>query len=97
MSAAYADLTARLAAYLAAEAKALKSQEYQVGSGGVARRTRMAELAEIRAAITELQNQIDDHPDNPARALRPRRYISLHLLGTNPLGIGPDAGSASHP
>lgn len=44
----------RLAAYIAAEAAILKGQEVRGGD----RSHRMAELAEVRRAITELQRQI---------------------------------------
>ena len=54
-----ADLQARRAAYAAAELKILQSQEYQVGQGGNARRNRRAELADIQAAIKDLDAQID--------------------------------------
>ena len=76
--AAYAELQTRLAAYLAAEAKALQSQEYTVGQGNTARRNRRADLEQIRAGITEVTAQLAVHPENPAnrnvrrvRQLRP--------------------------
>jgi predicted PhzF superfamily epimerase YddE/YHI9 len=76
--ATYAELQARLAAYLAAEGKALESQEYVVGQGNTARRNRRADLEQIRAGITDVTAQLAIHPDNPAsrnvrrvRTLRP--------------------------
>lgn len=53
-----AELQARRAAYLEAEAKILRSQEYQVGQGGNARRNVRAELAEVRAGIREIDTEI---------------------------------------
>lgn len=52
------ELQARRAAYVAAELKALQSQEYAVGQGMNARRNRRADLAEIRAAIKQLDDEI---------------------------------------
>lgn len=76
--ATYAELQARLAAYLVAEGKALESQEYVVGQGNTARRNRRADLEQIRAGITDVTGQLAIHPDNPAirnvrrvRQLRP--------------------------
>lgn len=54
------ELVARLAAYVAAEAKILKGQEYVIGQGETARRLRRADLAEVRKAITDLNTQIED-------------------------------------
>ena len=66
----YADLTIRLGKYLEAETAVLKSQEYTIGQGQSARRLRRADLAEIRAAIKNLQDQIDNCVDNPNRVKR---------------------------
>lgn len=52
------ELQTRRAAYIAAELKILKSQEYTVGQGGSARRNRRAELADVQAQIRELDTQI---------------------------------------
>ncbi len=52
------ELQTRRAAYLAAELKILQSQEYQVGQGQNARRNVRAELAEVRTAIKELNDDI---------------------------------------
>ncbi len=72
----YADLLARLAEYLAAESRILKSQEYTVGQGGTARRNRRAELEQVQAGIADVQMQISRHPDNPAAAgARRIRYL----------------------
>lgn len=73
-----AELQTRQAAYLAAEAKALQSQEYTVGQGNTARRNRRADLAEIRAGLAEVNAQIATHPDNPARAPRVRQLRPLY-------------------
>ena len=72
----YADLLARQASYLAAEARILRAQEYVVGQGSTARRLTRADLTEVRAEIASLQVQIDKHPDNPAaRGARRIRYL----------------------
>ena len=52
------ELQDRRAAYIAAEQRILKSQEYQVGQGQNARRNQRADLAEVRAAIKELDDDI---------------------------------------
>lgn len=52
-------LQARLDAYLAAELEILKSQEYQVGQGGTARRNRRADLESVRAEIASIRQQIE--------------------------------------
>ena len=54
-----AELIARRDEYRAAESKVLKSQEYQIGSAGHARRNRMADLEQIRKQIDILNAQID--------------------------------------
>lgn len=51
-------LQARLDAYLAAETKILAGQEYVIGQGETARRLRRADLAEVRAEIKSLDEQI---------------------------------------
>lgn len=48
----------RLANYLAAEARILQSQEYTVGQGGTARRTRRAELEQVQSGIREVRIEI---------------------------------------
>lgn len=53
-----AELQARLALYLAAEAKILEGQEYTIGDGSTARRLRRADLAEVRAEIASLSQQV---------------------------------------
>ena len=68
------ELTERRAAYLAAEAKILQSQEYQSGQGSTARRNRRAELSEVRAAIADLTAQID-RLQGAASRVRRVRYI----------------------
>ena len=71
-----AQLQARLTSYLDAEQRILQSQEYQVGQGGTSRRTRRADLEQVRAEITQLNTQIAAHPDNvAARAVRRVRYL----------------------
>lgn len=52
-------LQARLDAYLAAETKILKGQEYVIGQGETARRLRRADLAEVRAEIASLSDKIE--------------------------------------
>lgn len=52
------ELIARRDEYREAERKALKSQEYQIGSAGHARRNRMADLEQIRKQIDILDAQI---------------------------------------
>lgn len=64
----YAALVTRLAAYLEAEAKILKAQDFTVGQGSTARRLTRADLGEVRAEIANLQLQVNSHPDNPANA-----------------------------
>lgn len=72
----YAELVQRLANYLDAEAKILKSQEYTVGQGGTARRNRRADLDQVQAGIADTQDQIAKHPENPAnRGARRIRYL----------------------
>lgn len=72
----YAALVTRLAAYLEAEAKILKAQDFTVGQGSTARRLTRADLAEVRGEIGNLQRQINSHPDNPAnRGARRIRYL----------------------
>ena len=67
----FAELKSRLESYVAAERAILSgAQEYQIGQGSAARRLRRADLAEIRAAIAALQQQIDEHPDNATRQRR---------------------------
>jgi len=51
-------LQTRLDAYLAAELAVLKKQEFTVGDGSTARRLRFADLAEIRAEIASINQQI---------------------------------------
>lgn len=51
-------LQTRLAAYMAAEVKILRGQEYVIGQGETARRLRRADLDEVRKAITDLNNEI---------------------------------------
>lgn len=48
----------RRAAYVAAELKILQGQEYVIGQGATARRLRRADLAEVRAAILQLDAEI---------------------------------------
>lgn len=62
-----AELQTRRAAYVAAELKILQSQEYQVGQGGSARRNRRAELADVQAAIKDLDTQIEQAQAGTAR------------------------------
>lgn len=68
------DIRGRLAAYLAAETAILKAQEYTVGQGSTARRLTRADLAEVRAAITDLQGQLERAE---AVVTRARRVVYL--------------------
>lgn len=68
------DVRARLAMYLAAEAKILEAQEYTVGQGSTARRLTRADLAEVRDQIQQLQR--DEAALQPATT-RPRRVMYL--------------------
>lgn len=65
---------ARLAAYLAAEASILQSQEYMVGNGGTARRNRRAELESVQVGIRECEADIARLESLAARG---RRVIQL--------------------
>ena len=51
-------LRARLQTYIAAEGKILQSQEYVIGNGGTARRTRRAELESVQAGIASIRAEI---------------------------------------
>lgn len=62
-------LQARLDAYMAAETKILRGQEYVIGQGETARRLRRADLAEITKTIADLQRQIAEI-DNAAAGRR---------------------------
>lgn len=54
-----ADLLARLAAYLSAEAAILAgAQEYTVGAGSTARRLTRANLGEVQQAIKEIRAEL---------------------------------------
>lgn len=72
-----AELIARRATYLAAEAKILESQEYQVGQGSTARRNRRADLTEVRAEIANLTTQIDRLQGAASRTRRVRYIRAL--------------------
>lgn len=65
------DLQTRRAAYIAAELKILKSQEYQVGQGGNARRNVRADLEAVQKAIKDLDAQIAEmQPTGNRRSYR---------------------------
>lgn len=51
-------LRARLQTYIDAEGKILQSQEYVIGNGGTARRTRRAELESVQAGIASIRAEI---------------------------------------
>lgn len=53
-----AELQARLALYIDAEAKILQGQEYQIGLGTTGRRLRRADLKEVRDEIASLNAQV---------------------------------------
>ena len=59
-----AELQTRKAAYLTAESRILESQEYTVGDGVIQRRNRRADLADVRAQIEQLDQQIAAHPES---------------------------------
>lgn len=61
---------ARLAAYLAAEARILESQEYMIGNGGTARRNRRADLEQVQAGIKTVRAEIDQLQSVATRARR---------------------------
>ena len=54
-----AQLQTRLDAYLTAEQKILKRQEYVVGDGSTRRTVRYADLREVQQTIADLQQQIN--------------------------------------
>lgn len=54
-----AELQIRLGQYREAEARVLKSQEYTISDGGINRRMRRADLAQIQAMIRELERDIE--------------------------------------
>lgn len=64
----------RLQAYLDAELKILQSQEYQVGNGNTARKTRRADLESVQAGIREARAEI---AQLQAAATRSRRITYL--------------------
>jgi hypothetical protein len=61
---------ARLDAYYEAELAALSGQEYKIGG----RSLRRADLVEIRAAIKNLENQVDELTSADAGKGRRRAY-----------------------
>lgn len=52
------ELQTRRSAYMAAELKILQGQEYTISDGVANRQLRRADLAEVRAAIAEIEGQI---------------------------------------
>jgi hypothetical protein len=54
-----AELQTRKEAYLAAELQILKAQDYTISDGVINRRTRRAELEQVREAIKEIDAQIE--------------------------------------
>ena len=69
-----ATLRLRLQSYLDAENRILQSQEYTIGSGGTARRNRRADLEQVRAGISDCEQQI---AQLEATAARTRRVFQL--------------------
>ncbi len=67
-------LQARLDAYLAAEARILNSQEYQIGQGSTARKNRRAELEQVQAGIREARAELAS-AQNTVAGVRRLRYI----------------------
>jgi hypothetical protein len=65
------EIQARRALYLAAEAKILSgAQEYEIADGGTRRRLTRADLAEIRAAIEQLDRDLAAATPGARRAYR---------------------------
>lgn len=54
-----AELQTRKDAYLAAELRILNAQDYTISDGVINRRTRRAELEQVREAIKEIDAQIE--------------------------------------
>lgn len=74
-----ADITARLANYLAAETAILTgAQEYTVGQGSTARRLTRADLAVVQQTIKELRVELAQVQASTARA---RRVVYLRPYG----------------
>lgn len=70
------ELIDRRQAYLAAESAILQGQEYRIQDGGMSRALRRADLSEVRAAIAELNAEIDRA--QAATQRRPRvMYLNL--------------------
>jgi hypothetical protein len=72
-----AELSARLAQYLLAEARILEAQDYIVGQGSTARRLTRANLAEVQAEIRSIRAELLQLQPTSARGrrvsyLRPR-------------------------
>ena len=63
-------LTERLQMYREAERKILQGVEYQIGD----RRLRRPDLSQVRAAIAELEDEID-MLENPGRGIRRAVFI----------------------
>lgn len=64
-------LRARLDVYVAAEAKILGGQSYQIGD----RRLQRADLAEVRAEIRQLSQQIETLEAAAVSGTRRRKYV----------------------
>lgn len=63
-----AELTARLATYLAAEAAILSAQEYTIGQGSTARKVRRADLEQVRSEIKSIRAEIAALPGPGGRS-----------------------------
>ncbi len=66
------DTADRLAAYKASELRILKAQETGFGD----RRAKLAELAEVRAAIKDLETQLAAETAEASGARGPRRLVA---------------------
>ena len=64
-----AELQARRALYLAAEAAILKGQEYRIRDGGVDRYLRRADLDVVRSTLAEIDSQIAAQDTTTRRVL----------------------------
>jgi hypothetical protein len=72
-----AELQTRKAAYLEAEARILKSQDYSVGDGVIQRRNRRADLEQVRAEIAAIDAQITALDPSANGAPRRRIYYGV--------------------
>lgn len=69
-----AEMQTRLGEYRAAETAILKAQEYTISDGGIQRRMRRADLAQVQAMIKTLETDI---ATEQARAAGTRRVLYM--------------------